>query len=414
MLDTNFIRENPKAIKKAIKDRGLTINLDAFLRLDEKRRKLLADVEKLRARRNTKSKGKPSAKDRLALKKLSGLVKKKELALSGLQWEYKQALLSLPNIPHKSVPVGADESKNKQLKKYGKKLSIRNPKEHQEIDSVAPQIDQDRGARVSGSRFYFLRGPVAQLEHALMRYAVDFITAEGFELLVIPILVGEDTLEGTGYFPNGRDEVYNVNPGKDDLFLIGTSEQAITAFHAGELLEHDSLPLKYAAQSPCFRREAGSYGKDTRGIIRVHQFDKVEMMIFCDPSKSWKMLDGMVRLTEKFYRSLKLPYRLMNLCTGDLGFQAAKTIDIEGWFPGQGKYRELGSASNATDFQARRLGIRTTDSNGKKQYVHTLNNTVVADRTLLAILENNQKSDGSVEVPKVLQKYVGFKKISTT
>lgn len=385
----------------------MDIDMNAFLKLDEKRKKLLQKVEVLRSKRNSGSKGKPTEKQRAQLKKLSENIKKEEEKLSAIEWEYRQILLSLPNVPHKSVRVGKDDTENKKLRSSGKKPKIKNAKEHFEIPAVAPYFDLDRGARVSGSRFYYLRGPVAQLEHALMRYAVDFITKEGYELLVTPILVGERALEGTGYFPNGRAEVYTVNPGKDDLYLIGTSEQAITAYHGGEVLE--DLPVKYAAQSPCFRREAGSYGKDTRGVLRVHQFNKVEMMVFCDPEKSWKMLDEIIALSEKFYQSLDIPYQVMQLCTGDLGFQAAKTIDIEAWFPGQGKYRELGSASNTTDFQSRRLKIKNKD----KQFVHTLNNTVVSDRTLLAILENYQNEDGSVDVPKALQKYAGFKKIKS-
>ncbi len=408
MLDPQFVKDNPDKVSKAIKDRGMVIDMPAFLKLDEKRKKLLQKVETLRAKRNSGSKGKPTEKQRTQLKKLSENIKKEEEKLSVLEWEHKQILLSLPNIPHKSVGVGVDDTENKKLRSFGKKPKIKNAKEHFEIDSIAQYFDLDRGARVSGSRFYYLRGPIAKLEHALMRYAVDFITKEGYELLVTPILVGESALEGTGYFPNGRSEVYNVNPGKDDLFLIGTSEQAITAFHGGEVL--DELPVKYAAQSPCFRREAGSYGKDTRGVLRVHQFNKVEMMVFCEPEKSWQMLDEIIALSEKFYQSLEIPYQVMQLCTGDLGFQAAKTIDIEAWFPGQKKYRELGSASNTTDFQTRRLKIK----NKEKKFVHTLNNTVVSDRTLLAVLENYQNEDGSVDIPKALQKYAGFKKIKKT
>ncbi|MEK7102332.1 MAG: serine--tRNA ligase, partial [Patescibacteria group bacterium] len=212
----------------------------------------------------------------------------------------------------------------------------------------------------------------------------------------------------------GRNEVYAVNPGEDNLFLVGTSEQAITAFHADETLEAKDLPKKYTAFTPCFRREAGSYGKDTQGILRVHQFNKVEMVAFTTPETSWKMLAEMVKLTEAFYQSLGIPYQLVTLCTGDLGFQSAKTIDVEGWFPGQNRYRELGSASNTTDFQARRLTIRSIAKTGEKQLVHTLNNTVVADRALLALLENYQQADGSVTVPTVLQKYTHFKKIAVS
>lgn len=414
MLDPQVIRAERHVVEKAIRDRHATVDLDAFFALDEKRRALLREVETLRAERNVKSKQKPTPAEIAKLKKTGQAIAEKETALAAIEEQRQQILLTIPNIPHDSVPVGESEAKNKVLKKWGKRPSVKNPREHFDIPSVKPYLDIERGVRTSGARFYYLRGPVAVLEHALMRYAVEFITKKGFELLVPPILVHEQALFGTGYFPNGRNEVYAVNPGEDNLFLVGTSEQAVTAFHTGETMEAKDLPKKYTAFTPCFRREAGSYGKDTQGILRVHQFNKVEMVAFTAPETSWKILAEMVKLTEAFYQSLGIPYQLVALCTGDLGFQSAKTIDIEGWFPGQNRYRELGSASNTTDFQARRLNIRYVTKTGEKRLVHTLNNTVVADRALLAILENYQQADGSVMVPNVLQKYTHFKKIAIT
>lgn len=412
MLDSSFIRENRAVVEQALKNRNTEINIRALLTLDEERRKEIALIENLRAERNSRSKAKPSAGEITELKKLSATIKEKEEALATREKEYEDIMLKIPNIPDKTVPVGKDETQNKILKKSGKKPALKHPREYFDLPSVAPYLEIERGARVAGARFYYLRGPLALLEHALMRYAIDFITAAKFEFLITPIMVSEKALLGTGYFPNGRNEVYAVNPGQDDLYLIGTSEQAITAFHQDEMLEEKDLPRRYTAFTPCFRREAGSYGKDTRGILRVHQFNKVEMVVFSRPEESGKMHKEMVALSEKFYQSLSIPYQLVALCTGDMGFQSAKTIDLEAWFPGQGKYRELGSASNTTDFQARRLSIRYKNKKGEKQFVHTLNNTVVADRALLAILENYQQADGSVLVPKVLQKYTRFKKIT--
>jgi len=411
MLDSSLLREHPELIQKALRDRAMDFDIRALLTLDEERRTLLKHLEGLRADRNSRSKEKPSQAEIARLKKLSETIKQAEEELTTLLSSYHDALLRIPNIPDKSVPIGKDDTGNKVLKKWGKKSTLKKPREYFDLPSVQPYFELDRGARTSGARFYYLRGPLALLEHALMRYAVDFITKKGFELLVTPILVQESALLGTGYFPNGRQEVYAVNPGQDDLYLIGTSEQAITAFHQQELLEADDLPRRYTACTPCFRREAGGYGKDTRGILRVHQFNKVEMVVFSKPDDSWKILTEMIAISQEFYQSLGIPYQLVALCTGDLGFQSAKTIDIEGWFPGQGRYRELGSASNTTDFQARRLNIRFKNEKGEKQFVHTLNNTVVADRALLAILENQQQKDGSVVVPTVLQKYTRFKKV---
>ena len=414
MLDPQLIRTERNAVEKAIRDRHATVDVSAFFALDEKRRALLQEMETARAERNAKSKQKPTHAEIIKLKKIGETIAKKETALATIEEQRQLILLAMPNIPHESVPVGEREENNVVLKKGGKKPRLKNPCEYFDIPAVKPYLDIERGVRTSGARFYYLRGPLAQLERALMQYALDFITAKGFELLITPILVKEHALFGTGYFPNGRNEVYAVNPGEDNLFLVGTSEQAITAFHAGETLEAKDLPKKYTAFTPCFRREAGSYGKDTQGILRVHQFNKVEMVAFTTPETSWKMLAEMVKLTEAFYQSLGIPYQLVTLCTGDLGFQSAKTIDVEGWFPGQNRYRELGSASNTTDFQARRLTIRSIAKTGEKQLVHTLNNTVVADRALLALLENYQQADGSVTVPTVLQKYTHFKKIAVS
>lgn len=412
MLDSRYIRANRSSVAEALSHRNAAVDLDAFFALDEKRAQLLQEVETLRAERNARSKQKPTPTEITALKKVGERIKTKEAELAATDEQYQNILLAIPNIPHESVPVGESAAQNKTLKTWGKRPRLATPSEHFDIPAVKPYLDIERGARTSGARFYYLRGPVAQLERALMQYALDFIIKAGFELMTPPILVREHTLFGTGYFPNGRNEVYAVNPGEDNLFLIGTSEQPLLAFHADETLEEKELPRRYTAFSPCFRREAGSYGKDLKGILRVHQFNKVEMVAFATPKTSWKLLEIMVRLSEKFYQSLKIPYRLTALCTGDLGFQSAKTIDIEGWFPGQNCYRELGSGSNTTDFQSRRLNIKYRDKNGEKNLVHTLNNTMVADRALLAIMENYQQKDGSVLVPTVLQKYTRFKKMT--
>jgi seryl-tRNA synthetase len=272
-------------------------------------------------------------------------------------------------------------------------------------------MDMERGAKVSGSRFYYLRGKLAILERAIMQFALDTMVAKGFELMLPPILVGEQAMYGTGFFPADKNEVYSVNPEDDNLFLIGTSEVPLVFYHSNETLEEADLPKKYVAITPCFRREAGSYGKDTKGLFRVHQFYKVEMVVLTTPENSVQTHDELLGFEEEFLSALGFHYQVVNICSGDLGFPAAKKYDCEGWFPGQGRFRELTSTSNTTDYQARRSVIKYKTKSGERALVHTLNGTVTSDRPLLAVIENYQQADGSVIIPEVLRKYTGFDKI---
>ncbi len=409
MIDLAALRKDTTPVEESLKKRGVdTAVVAQVLELDAEVRALQEKADTLRQQRNSGAKGKPTPEEIEAMKALREQIKEIEAAQGALEEKLFPLLASIPNTLHESVPVGESEDENVILNTVGEIPEFDfEPKPHDEIASVAAGIDTERGAKVSGARFYYLKGDVAHLERAIMNYAIDFIREKGFSLVLPPLMVKEHALYGTGYFPNGRNEVYAVNPGEDDLYLIGTSEQSLMAMHADEILPAEDLPLKYSGYSSCFRREAGSYGKDTKGILRVHQFNKTEMIALVDPAESWELHDKFVEMSTEFYSSLGLPIQVVQLCSGDTGAQSAKTIDIEAWFPSQQKYRELGSASNTTDYQTRRLKIRTK-KNGETQLVHTLNNTVASDRVMLAVLENFQNADGSVTIPEVLRPYCGF------
>lgn len=414
MIDITLLREKPETILNNLHARNrkdLAASVARIQELDAKSRAIEDQVSALRAQRNAQSKTKPTPEQIKELQQVRERIQGMEQELETLMGERNALLLAIPNILHTSVPLGNTEEDNVELERVGEPTVFSfEPKPYFDIPSVAPHIDIERGAKVAGTRFYYLRGPVAQLERALMQYALDFVSKKGFTFVLPPLLVKEQALYGTGYFPNGRNEVYAVNPGEDDLYLIGTSEQPIMAMHGDEILDEAQLPLQYLGFSPCFRREAGTYGKDTQGILRVHQFNKVEMVQLCDPETSWQMHEKLISIAHAFYVTLELPFRTLQLCSADTGVQSAKTIDFEGWFPTQDKYRELGSASNTTDYQTRRLAIRMK-RDGKTVPLHALNSTVVTDRALLAILENNQQEDGSVIVPNVLRPYCGFDRI---
>ncbi len=410
MIDKKFLRENKELVIESLKKRGMTdIDVEKIISLDLEVKTLDEKIDRLRNERKTGSKTKPNQEEIKALQLVREKIGKLENKKKGHEEKLFPLLASIPNFLHESVPEGETEDDNVLIEEVGDKTKFDfDVKPHHEIESIKNMIDVERGVKVSGTRFYYLKDKVALLERALMNYAADFIIKKDFQFVLPPLMVKEHALFGTGYFPNGRNEVYAVNPEEDDLYLIGTSEQSLMAMHFDEIL--DDVPLKYAGFSPCFRREAGSYGKDTKGIVRVHQFYKTEMLALVAAEKSWKVLDEFVKISKEFCKTLKVPFRIMGLCAGDTGVQAAKTIDFEAWFPSQKKYREIGSASNTTDYQTRRLKIRTKKNN-KTELVHSINNTVAADRLLLAILENNQQKDGSVLVPKVLQSYCGFDKI---
>lgn len=412
MLDIKFIRENKELVEKNSLSRNVKLDFDALIALDEEKNALQQKIDTLRAERNQGSKSKPTPEQIEQMKRVGEEIKVLEKQASDKEAFLRDILIGIPNINHESTPIGKDDSENTVEKTVGKKPEFTfSPKEHFDVEHVAELMDLERGAKTSGSRFYYLKGKLAILERAIMNYAVDTLVAKGFELILPPVLVKEHAMYGTGFFPAEKNEVYTVNPGEDNLYLIGTSEVPLIYLHADEVFERKDLPKKYVAITPCFRREAGSYGKDTKGLFRVHQFYKVEMVVFCTPEKSWELHEELLGIEEEVLSALGIHYQVVNVCSGDLGFPAAKKYDAEGWFPGQGKYRELTSTSNTTDYQARRSNIKYKTVDGKREYAHTLNGTVTSDRPMLAIIENFQQEDGTVLIPEVLQKYTGFDRI---
>jgi len=417
LIDIKLIREKNEIVKEALRKRGENQEiLDEILEIDERRRKLLTQLNQLRAKRNDLSKlvaklkaQKEEEKSREIIEKsknVSNEIKILEETLRKLESELKAKLLYIPNIPDESVPVGEDESKNVEVKKWGKPKEFDfEPKAHWDF-ADKNWLDFERAAKLSGSRFVILKNKIAKLERALINFMLDLHTKEhGYMEVMLPHLVKRDTITWTGQLPKFEEELYNTQP--DDLFLIPTAEVPLVALHANEILNEADLPLKYVAYTPCYRREAGSYGKDIRGMIRQHQFDKIELVKFTKPEESFEELEKLLNDAEEVLKRLKLPYRVVSLCTGDLGFAAAKTYDIEVWLPSYNTYREISSCSNVMDFQARRGNIRYRKKDNKIEFVHTLNGSGLAvGRTLIAILENYQQKDGTVIVPEVLRPYM--------
>jgi len=407
MIDLNFIRENPDKIKQGVKNKGFDPAIvDRLLKVDETRRQLIGEVEKWRQQRNQLGK-----KDIEKGKKIKEMLRRLEPDLRAVEEQAKRLLYQIPNPPADDVPAGKDESENKLLRKQGKpkKFSFK-PKAHYELGESLDLIDTKRAAKVSGTRFGYLKNEAVMLEMALVKLAFEMLMKEGFKPVIPPVMISTDSMRAMGYLEHGEEkERYILD--QDNLVLVGTSEQAIGPMHRDEILPEASLPLRYVGFSTCFRREAGSYGKDTKGILRVHQFNKVEMFSFARPEDSDQEHEFLLEMEEKLMQALKLPYRVVKMCTTDLGTPAARKYDIEAWFPSEKKYRETHSTSTCTDFQARRLNIKYRDQKGQTHFVHTLNGTAFSERPILAILENYQQKDGSVAVPKVLQKYTGFKKI---
>ena len=419
MLDINFIRENAQKVKEACKNKNVNVDVDRVLELDRKKRELITKSENLKAQQNKLGKSFGAAQDNKNIeeaKKLKAEFKEIEPQLREIEKKLKELVLSLPNIPFDDVPVGKDDLGNVVLRKIGNPAKSpagdRGARDYMELGESLDLIDTGRAGKVAGSRFGYIKGSLALLEFALVKLVMDTVVKKGFVPVIPPVMLKEEMARGTGYFEAGdKDEAYFLP--QDNLFLAGTSEQSLIAMHANEVLDEKKLPLRYVGFSTCFRREAGSYGKDTKGILRVHQFDKLEMVIFSKPEDSKKEHELLLSIEEKLMRALGLPYQVINICTGDLGMPAAKKYDIETWLPSEQKYRETHSTSNCTDFQARRLNIRYKDKNGKMQFAHTLNGTAFAiGRILIMIMENYQQKDGSVKVPKVLQKYCRFKVIS--
>ncbi len=420
MLDIKFIRENPEIVKKGAKNKGVKVDIDRLLEIDEKRRESLQAIEDMRAKKNKASKEIVAAKNEKDKRKI--ILEMQELDknsdrlnkdLGALEDEFRDLMLQIPNIPFDDVPLGEDDKENIVLREVGEKTKFDfKGKDYLEVAKSFDLIDVERAGKTSGTRFGFIKKEAALLEFALINFTFENLVKEGFIPVLPPVMLKEEMARGTGYFEAAdKDEAYFIPD--DNLYLVGTSEQSLLAMHSDEILEEKDLSKKYVGFSTCFRKEAGAYGKDTKGILRVHQFDKIEMIVFSEPEDSKKEHEFLLKMEERLMQALKIPYRVVRMCTGDLGRPAAAKYDIEAWIPSENCYRETHSTSNCTDFQARRLNIRYKKKDGKINFVHTLNGTAFAiGRTLIAILENYQQKDGSVEVPKALRKFCGFKKIS--
>jgi len=414
MLDLKAIRSDPERVKAALARRGAAEQVDELLALDARRRELLPEVENAQAERKTLSKQigekKQAGEDAEELMAtVQGLKERIESAkeeLEGVEAKLDKLALTLPNVPDPDAPEGMTEEDAVVIREVGERPEFDfEPRDHLEIGTELGLIEMEKAAELSGSRFAYLKGDLVLLELALVRFAIELVRGEGHEPVVPPVLVREEALEGTGMFPGDRDQIYEIP--KDELFLTGTSEVALAGLHADEILDADTLPLRYCAFSTCFRREAGAAGRDTRGIFRVHQFDKVEMFSFVEPAASKDEHERLLAIEERILGELEIPYRVVNVAVGDLGAPAAKKYDCEAWIPSQGRFRELTSCSNTTDYQARRLGARYRPEEGASpRSVHTLNGTACAvGRTIIALIENRQESDGSFTLPKTLHRY---------
>ncbi len=419
MLSREYLRENAEHYRQALKNRGASVDLDRFVELDVERRRAIAEVEQLKAQKNAASqeiatlkKSKQDASAQIdAMKALGEQIRTLDDRLAEIERELQSLELYFPNAPHDSVPVGADESANRVERHWGTKPDFDfTAKAHWELGESLGILDFDRAAKVTGARFSFLTGAAAKLNRALMNFMLDVHERQGYTEILAPFIVNADSLRGTGQLPKFEEDLFKLRHDKD-LYLIPTAEVPVTNIFRDEILDASRLPIRYTAYTPCFRSEAGSYGKDTRGLIRQHQFEKVELVKFAAPEQSWEELEKLVADAEEILQLLDLHYRVITLSTGDMGFSSAKTYDIEVWLPGQETYREISSCSNFTDFQARRANIRYRGEK-KTNFVHTLNGSgLPLGRTLVAVLENYQQPDGTVIVPEALRKYTGFDRI---
>lgn len=421
MLDAKFLRENSENIVEALKKRGYEFSIiDNFLKIEEERRSLLLEVERYRQRRNElsekisklKKEGSDATSETDEAKNISENIKTMDERMRELDEKTKTLLLNIPNIPHESVPVGEDETENAEVRRWGEPRQFDfEPLNHWDVGEMLEIIDFERASRIAGARFALMKGLGAKLERTLINFMLDLNTSKGYKEVFPPIIVNRDSMIGTGQLPKFVQELFTISD--PEFYLIPTAEVPVTNIYRNEILKEEDLPIYYTAYTPCFRREAGSYGKDTRGLIRQHQFNKVELVKFVKPEDSYNELESLTRDAEDILQKLELPYRVVALCTGDLGFAASKTYDLEVWLPAQQRYREISSCSNFTDFQARRANIRFKRE-GKKgtEFVHTLNGSGLATgRTLVAILENYQQRDGSVIIPDVLRPYMGVEVI---
>ena len=416
MLDPKILRENPDKIRKMINDRAVEFDLDSLINADKKRREFIIKTDELRKKKNRvslqiaekKKAGEDASNILIEMKKVSTELTELEITQTKVEEEYSRLAKTIPNLIHESVPIGEGKLENKEIRKWGNipqfDFKINN---HIDLSDDLDLVDLERAAKVSGARFYYLKNELVRLNQVLINFALDFLAEKNYSLIQPPYLIKRKSMEGAIIAEDFEDVIYKIQD--EDLYLIGTSEHAIAAMHADEIIEGSLLPIRYAGVSPCFRKEAGAHGKDQKGIFRVHQFEKVEQFVFCRPEESWNEHERMIQVAEEFYKKLEIPYKVILLSSQDMGKIAAKTYDIEAWMSGQNAYREIVSCSNCLDYQSRRLKIRYRDkTNEDTKYLHTLNSTLVAtSRVLVSIIENFQTKDGHIDIPKVLQRYIG-------
>jgi len=418
LLDIKLVRETPEMVRESLRKRDLPDKVgqvDLLLKLDTDWRRLQADADQLRKRRNEITAGiaesRKKKQDATALMKEAEVIPERVKSLEARIGEEREKieniLMNLPNVIHDSVPFGKDEDDNVEVRKWGEipKFDFKTL-DHIDLGLKRGLIDIEKAGRVAGARFYYLREDLVRLNHALIQYGLDFVAKKGFQLYQPPYFLRRDIIAGAVALTDFEDVIYKIEG--EDLYLIPTAEHALLALHNDDIIDQSNLPLRYAGVSPCFRKEAGAHGRDTKGIFRVHQFEKVEMFLFSTPEDSWKLHEELLRNVEEFFQSLKIPHRIVNVCTGDLGTVAAKKYDLEAWLPGQGKYREMASCSNCTSYQAVRSKVRYREKPSlPTKYAHTLNSTLVAtERAIVAIMENNQTRDGTMELPHILQSYM--------
>ena len=419
MLDPKLIKEKPQIIRDMLKDRAVDFDLETLIESDQKRRELIIKTDELRKKKNQvaleisqKKKAGEDASDILSqMKDVSAQLTKLESEQETVENTYSKLAFTIPNLVHESVPVGTDESANKEIKKWGEIPNFDfKINDHIDISENLDLVDLERAAKVAGARFYYLKNDLVRLNQSLIHYGLDFLAKKEYSLIQPPYMINRESMEGAVIADDFEEVIYKIED--EDLYMIGTSEHAMAAMRAKEIIEGKDLPLRYAGVSPCFRKEAGAHGRDQKGIFRVHQFDKIEQFVFSRPEDSWKEHEKMLAVAEEFYQNLEIPYKVMLLSSGDMGKISAKTYDIEAWMAGQNAYREIVSCSNCLEYQARRLKIRFRDkTNEDTQYVHTLNSTLVATtRVLVSIMENFQTKDGHIRIPSVLQSYMGNQK----
>jgi len=417
MLDMKMIRENPENIRKMLKDRDVQFDLDLLLDLDKKRREMIISTDELRKKKNEMSVKISEAKKTGSevtpiiqeMQSVSQELAKLEEVQNKTESEYSKLALTIPNVLHESVPCG-DDSANKEIRKWGVAPQFDfEVKDHIDISESLNLLELERAAKTAGARFYYLKGDLVKLNQALIQFGLDFLSEKGYTMFQPPYMINRKSMEGAVILDDFEDVIYKIED--RDLYLIGTSEHAMVSMYADEILDGNSLPVRYSAISPCFRKEAGAHGKDQKGIFRVHQFEKIEQFVFTKPEDSWNEHENMIAITEEFFQKLEIPHKVVLLSSGDMGKISAKTYDLEVWMAGQNAYREVVSCSNCLDYQSRRLKIRFRDkTNEDTKYIHTLNSTLVAtERTMVAILENFQTKDGHVNIPNILQKYMGKK-----